>query len=251
MATQVESMARAQRDKWEILGCKPIWERGTVRLPQLMKVFPADLVVTVRDRKTNEYKPFMLRSGRPLRASEILPERADLALDEKGRLLDQMEFEQNYMAYLDSFVMAPGSEIQNEPIPNVARYVNAKVDPWGESRGTVEIDFEPDFDRQFVPKKLIDANGNDAELTDMKALLAELTKRQIGQNQIDADHAPKAEAVEGVKLSEIAKSATPDDRERMPCGAWKKKGYMAQHMRHCNHELCGGPGVNVTDKDAA
>lgn len=256
METQVQSMARAQRDKWEILGCKPIWQRGTVRLPQFMKTFPHNQIVTVRDSETGEYSPFKLRSGRNLVIADIMPERADLALDDKGRLVDQMQFEKNYAIYLDSFVMAPGSEIQNEPVPNVARFVNAKIDPWGESRGSVEVDFDPQLDKQFVAKKLIDKDGNDAELADMKSLLSQLAKMQlaqanIGQNSIAVEAGPAKVDPEEIPVGQMSVADVPDDKERMPCGKWKAKGYRNQHMLRCNHELCGGPGANVIDRDAA
>ena len=256
METQVQSIARKQRDKWEMIGATPIWERGTVRLPQFKKTFADDVEVKVRDKKTFELRPFKLRSGRTLMASEILPERADLALDEDGVLLDQREFEDNYNVYLESFVFPPGADPRYEPVPNVANYINAKRDPWKlETLTYVEIDFDFDPNAEFKPKQLYGPNGEPEEeylkkqaeeQNDIKALLALLAKQQIGADQIAVvDESGKVEGVpiaepEGVTQAEAAEASEPADHERAPCGKWVKRGYVKQHSAKCK-QGCNEP----------
>ena len=98
------SVQQDQINRWQRNGHEPVWDRGTVRLREFKKSFSRGLEVTVLDKASGQYVPLMLRCGRPLLCSEVLPERADLALDEDGHLLSQADFEQNYHVYLASFV---------------------------------------------------------------------------------------------------------------------------------------------------
>jgi hypothetical protein len=168
METEVQRIAAAQQARWQTLGVEPT-PRGTPRLPQYRKDFDPEVVVTVRDEQTGECAPFLLRSGRPLKAAECLPERADLALDEQGRMLPQAAFEQRYKVYLESFVMPSDANPHFEPVPRVEDYINAKPDQWTASRGYVEIDFDPTSGGEFVPKFYVDPQGNSVPVEEYEA----------------------------------------------------------------------------------
>jgi hypothetical protein len=251
METQVDQLNQKQRQRWMEQGIE-ITPFG-IRIPTMKKSFSADLEVTVRDPETEEWRPYLLRSGRPLLCSEIIPDFADLALDEKGHLLDQLHFQENYKVFLEAFIYPSGSEAQNEPVPNVSRFVNRKPDEWGESKGMVEIDFDPKLGQEFVPQKLIDKDGNDAKLDEMQSVLMKLSEIAIGQNQIEGpEDEPTPAPVIGMPLQEVSAASEPEGHERTPCGTtWVKKGYVKQHQRHCNEEACGGPGVNTSGDEAA
>lgn len=271
MDNPTQEMMREQRENWMLMGAEPVIERGTVRLRQFKKSLPADMPVMVRDADSGERVPFLLRSGQPLLCGDILPERADLALNEDGTLLHQHEFEPRYAQYLDAFRYAEGSEIILEPVPNVARYVNAKHDTWSESGGYVEIDYDPKLDQEFKPKQFFGPDGQmeeeylaeKEERTDLKSAVQSLAETQaamakllaasaIGPDQIvpvteDAVEAALTEAAEEAVATEEPASVSPDtvqaanadpEKEQMPCGAWKKAGFKKQHMRFCKDPAC-------------
>lgn len=253
-----------QLQAWQMQGHEPVYERGVVRLAKYRKSFPKDLEVTVLDPADGQYKPLILSCGRPLLVSECMPERADLALDEEGHLISQGEFAQRYDEYLNTFMYPQGADVSAEPVPNVVDYIKKMQDPWGESAGMVEVGFDAKLDEEFRPKQRFGPNGETEEewrerqgesnREFARELVREMLAAQRGeasQPEIkpEPEAAPEAESP-GLDAAQAAASTSAEgDREQMPCGVWKKRGYRAQHMRHCNHELCGGPGVNAKDDD--
>lgn len=261
MSESIQQIDKAQRDKWAMLGHEPVYARGTVRLASLKKSFPRDLVVTVFDKDAEAYRPLILWDGKPLHAHEILPERADLALDERGRVLSQGEFEQNYALYLDAFVYPPGSDPRLEPVPNVVSFISEEPDKFSESRGMVPIRFNPRLDQEFKPRQRYGPNGETEE--EWKREQSRNNGNDLGALVKLLAEALKGNAVNAVPVAEVENSGeeipthvdpiTPDeavaaladnDRELAPCGKAVKKGYTAQHIRHCKNEACGEDSVN-------
>lgn len=238
METQAQSMNRAQRDKWDMLGATPVWERGTVRLPQFRKSFDASTEVMVRNADTGVLEPFKLKSGRTLMASEVMPERADLALTESGEVLGQRDFEANYEVYLEAFVMPKGFDRSAEPIPNVLRFINAKPDSWGESRGTVEIDFDPHAGGEFSPQVMFDGT-NEIPREEYERDLAAKSAKEDRMEALLLALGEKVLAQESEEAFEAAPAEKP--KEAAPCGKMVTKGYVAVHQRNCQQDECN-PG---------
>lgn len=241
MATEARMIDPAQVSRWQMMGAEPVYERGTVRLAQYRKNFSPDVVVKIRDRKTGELSPYLLRSGRPLRAVEALPERADLCLDEDGVLVDQAEFSERWRVYLESFHVESIDSMAHEPVPNVARFINAKMDEWGESKGVVEIDFDPHVNGEFEPKHLFDGDReipveefrkSVAKQDKLEELLLKLGDRVVGDDSAAPENV--------ISVEEQQAASEPADREAAPCGKYVKKGYVAQHVNHCKSPACGG-----------
>lgn len=275
------SIHQDQIRKWQLMGAEPVFDRGTVRLPQFRKTFGSDIPVTVFDREAGAYRPLVLSDGKPLMAHEVLPERADLALDKDGRVLNQGDFAQNYEVYLDSFIYPAGSNPRDEPVPNVVAYVREMPDPYSESSGSVEIRFDPKLDKPFRPIHRFGPNGESEEEwkreqaksnDDQKALLKMLAETQaqmaallagnkmppvleppIGANSTGPDLEEQPEPEPAPITPEEAVAATDhDDRELSPCGRkYIRKGYTAQHVRHCDAPECGGESVNSKRSEAA
>lgn len=252
METSTQVLQRRQAEVWQRIGAEPVYARGTVRLAQFKKTFAPGQQVKIRDPHTGELAPYLLRSGRPLLCSEVMPERADLALDEDGVMLTQPEFKERYERYLASFVMPEGSDPLIEPIPAVDQYINKKPDPAGNSRALVPLDYERD-DGNFKPKKLYGPDGETEEeylaaksdQNDMKAILAKLVELQMAQQPVnDQKAADEIVPVTDDDLEEVAQSLTPaeaandPEKEATPCGSFVTAGYVKQHQGRCKDVRC-------------
>ena len=251
-------------------GNEPIYARGTVRLARFKKTFPSDLAATVFDKEAESYAPLILTCGRPLLCSEILPERADLALDEKGHVLSQGEFEQNYKAYLDAFSYPDGTDTNFEPVPNVIHFIKETPDPYGESRGMVEIGWDAQVGKEFNPSQKFGPNGETEEeykkeqakqsgdvadalqkLAQNQELLTQFLMNQKGETPIPVEvPQQEAESEVGIHLEDAVAATSENEYERAPCGKPVRKGYVKQHMRHCKSEGCGDDSVNSGDEAA-
>lgn len=253
---QAQQIHNKQLQKWQRFGHEPVFERGTVRLAGLKKTLPPDLEVTVLDPATNEYVPFILTCGRPLLCGEVLPERADLALDEQGRLLNQAEFRARYEVYLDAFVYVEGSDTGFEPVPNVVNFVKETPDIYSESPGMIEIGFDPKLNEEFKPRQKYGPDGQSEEeylrdredRSDIAAALKSIADTQrILAEKMQSLEAPPEEPVEPQGMTaQDAVAATADTKhEEAPCGKRVKAGYVKQHKRKCNDDSCGGDGDNV------
>jgi hypothetical protein len=269
--SELKSLAQAQISRWMSNGDEPIRQRGSVRLAKFKKTLPADLEVTVFDKNREAYVPLLLSDGKPLKCGEVLPERADLALDEKGRLLSQSDFEARYDLFLNSFVFPEGSEVGFEPVPFVVNYIKETPDQWSESRGMVEIRYNPRIDEEFKPKKRFGPNGESEEEYlkdqaksngDIAAALSILAQNQAALTQFLMQQgapgvnvpvaAPQQEApADGMNAAAAAEAVGVSDREIAPCGKNIKKGFIKQHQRFCNSDECGGKGENTTGPEAA
>lgn len=272
MAGQLQNIHQDQVQKWLRYGHEPIYERGTVRLRDFRKSLPPDLDVTIFNKEIGGYVPLMLSCGRALKCGEVLPERADLALDENGRLLSQGEFEQNYMTYLAAFSYTDGSDINFEPIPYVVNYVKETPDRFGDTKAMIEIGFDPKLNEDFRAKQKFGPNGETEEewlresqknsndiasalqvLSQNQALLTEFLMKQSGNVPIIDVNAKPVVTDEpiGMTASEVAESVGAPTEETAPCGARIRARYLKQHQRFCNHPDCGGAGENTTGPEAA
>lgn len=256
---------------WMQEGHEPVRGRGTVRLYQFKKSLPKGLEVTVLDRDSGQYRPLMLSCGRPLLCSEVLPERADLALDEEGHLLSQADFEARYGEYLSAFPFPYGSEINSEPVPNVVAWVKETPDPYGESKGMIEIGFDPKLNEDFKPKARFGPNGETEEewlkesqknsndvasalkvLAANQTALTEFLMRQAGETPVRVEEPPRVEPAPepAMTAAEAASAVGASNDEVAPCGKKIRRGYLAQHQRFCNSDDCGGPGLNSSGEAA-
>ena len=260
MSERTVGISEDNLKRWSSMGYEIIYERGTVRLPQFRKTFAKDVNVTVYSEEVGGYVPYILpQSGKVLRANDVLPERADLALDEKGRVLHQGDFANNYATWLESWSMGENAEPGCEPIPKVINYISTVQDTFSGSGGPIEIGFDPKIHEDIkVPGQLYDAEGEPSEAKPadsgsselMKMLLEKIdpsTAATIARDLVEKHGIPKIEAPTGG--DEIPTAAVPADKpkptykelEAAPCGKQITKGYVAQHINHCSKEECGGP----------
>src|SRR6056297_1418165 len=139
-------------------------EREICRLVKYKKTFSEDVLVK------RDGVPLILRtSGKPLRACDVLPERADLALDMDGNLLSQGDFKARYYEWLGSFTFPEGTEIGLEPCPEVSDYVSREPDRYSESNGYIEIYFDPKLNQEWTPSEKYDTEGRTQEEREAEA----------------------------------------------------------------------------------
>ena len=123
--------------KWTAAGHEVLHDRGTFRHKAFKKDLPRDLVI-----RREGGLPFITHHDHELHAGDVLPERADLALDAEGNVLPQHIFEKRYLEFLNWFDFVEGSDPKAEPIPNVEQYISLTYDMFSESNGMVEIGFD-------------------------------------------------------------------------------------------------------------
>lgn len=227
-----------QLDQWQLdPNIEIVPERGVCRLLSHRKTFDKETLVT------KDGAPLIMKAtGKALHACDVLPERADLALSESGRLLSQAEFESNYMLWLSQFIYPEGTEIQLEPVPNVIRYVSEMPDPNSDSRGMVEMYFDPrDDDAPEEQPNQFDTDGEPAE-TKASGILELLTKAMV--EKMDPAQ------LEGVLSSSIGKDipvvnakggddevpVAADGKTAAPCGKLVKN--VGAHKYQCRSPEC-------------
>jgi len=122
--------------RWMAAGHEVVHERSTFRHKAYKKEFDKHTPVT------QDGAQLIMSNGHALVAGDILPERADLALDMDGCVLPQHEFEKRYREYLNWFTMVEGSDPSAEYVPNAVQYISQTPDTFSESPGMVEIGFD-------------------------------------------------------------------------------------------------------------
>lgn len=185
----------------------------------------------------------------------MLPERADLALDEQGRLLNQAEFRANWQVFLDAFVYVEGSDTGFEPVPNVVNFVKETPDIYSESPGMIEIGFDPKLNEEFKPRQKYGPDGQSEEdylrdkedRSDIAAALKSIadTQRILAEKMQELETAP--EEPQGMTAQEAVAATADTKHEEAPCGKRVRAGYVKQHQRKCNNDACGGDGDNVKE----
>ena len=253
MENSMQGIAPENREKWETLGHEPVRERGVVRLREFKKTLPADLVVTHYSKEVGQYVPYILKASlKPLLCGKVLPERADLALDDQGRVLPQGDFEMRYKQYLEAFVYPEGAEPLWEPIPNVMDYVCETQDTFSESSGYIEIEFDPKIHDEFNPTQLYGLDGeteeewrrnnNKRDDSVLERLLAVL------EGKVSPKEVEEAAAAEGIALIDPGEGSEPipepiaaaKPMEFAPCGSEVRQGYVNSHKRFCKAPECVG-----------
>lgn len=122
--------------RWTMAGHEVIPDRMLFRHKGMRKTFPPDAILKYSDGTP------VISFGKTVAISDILPERADIALDADGRLLNEHDFERRYREYLAWFTYVEGSEIESEPVPGALDFVLATPDVFSESNGFVQINFD-------------------------------------------------------------------------------------------------------------
>jgi len=132
---------------------------------------------------------------------DLLPERIALALDDKGNVVDQREFSENYRMYLTGFGL-PKRDPALEPIPSVLSYLLMSVDT-----------AFPEHDGRFVEL----GYSVDAVSTDEPEITVPVVEVQSG-----TEEAP----VEFVEMTTA------------PCGKEVKKRGLHMHKLRCGQPEC-------------
>lgn len=256
MAAPMETpSAQIDRENFERWTMNPgvyafVPERATMRLREYMKDFDEETVVTV------EGVPLLLpSSGRPLRACEALPERADLALNADGSLVSSAEFTERYKKWLTGHKMPEGTNVDYEPIPNPAYYVRQIPDAYSESNGLMEIAFDPLLDKEAAKPGEYDDQGRkrgeegfEGDKTGDKlldALVAQLSPEQAAAviEQKLGIEVPVVGASEESEPFEAGDQEDPAPEpargvDFAPCGKSVKPGYVSRHMLRCSQPEC-------------
>lgn len=253
-----QSIAKENLEKWQILGHEPIYERGVVRLHQFKKYFAPDVVVKEWSDATDSWEPIRLHSTfEELRAVDVLPERADMALDENGHLLHQGDFEQRYKLYLDAWVYEETADPNFEPIPNVKSYILEEPDNFSESRGYIPLKFDPMLNQEFKPEKLYGPDGETEEefnknkkMETINPLLEQILDGLTSDQKIEALEKMAAaqnipivngnDSEESPEPMPVAAAPEPGAKLKIaaPCGGEYTEGYAKQHARHCKNPDC-------------
>ncbi len=249
MPIEAQQIAKSNMDRW-LLDPKSyeiVPERGIVRLLKYRKSFDDEVLVM------QDGAPLLLKGvGRALRASEVLPERADLALDMDGKLLSQGEFAVRYQEWLGAFSYPEGHEIILDPVPEVSAYVSEEPDAYGESSGYIRIGY-PDPADQDKPeiKAQYDTEGrtqeereadqqSDMQRTMIQALVDKLTPEQAAE-MLEANSSG-----DGAEIPIVGETKTEEVEVSVPmfaapCGQMcKSNAGVSAHVRHCKNDLCTG-----------
>jgi len=117
-------------------GHEPIHERQTFRHRLFKKNLKPDHQVRLANGEP------LVSHGHNVVVGDMLPERADLCLDEDGRLVSQGEFDDRYMEMLKWYDLVEGSDPKAEYIPNVKAYALKVPDRFSESPGMVDIGYD-------------------------------------------------------------------------------------------------------------
>lgn len=162
--------------RWQTAGHEVMHERNTFRHRAYRKDFAPDAVVKV------DGIPLIL-NGSVVKVSELFPERADLALDMDGNLLQQHEFSRRYVDWLQWFTWHEATDITAEPVPDVLDFINRTRDIFNESGGMIPIHFDARKPAEDVPTHRYDPNSDKLiEIAETQATLAEGVKFLLEQN---------------------------------------------------------------------
>lgn len=254
MEIEAQYIERSNRDRWAMDPARyeTVPERGVCRLVKYKKTFAEDVLV-----KKDGAPLIMKASGKPLRACDVMRERADLALDKDGNLLSQGDFTSRYIEWLEAFTYPEGTNLADEPIPAVERYVSEIQDSFSESTGYVEMYFDPKLDQEWTPLEKYDTDGREAaereadaksDITKllMGALVDKLNPDQVAELLGDSvgKEIPIVDANSGAQQAKPARK--PLEPMLAPCGKMcKGAAGLAAHKRKCANEACGGVSDNT------
>lgn len=138
--------------RWTTAGHEFIPERTTFRHRMFKKDLDPCTVIRYEDGT-----PIILY-GKQVTVGDVLPERADLALDSSGKLLNANDFEKRYEEYLRWFRMVEGSDPKSEPIPDIVDFVTAIPDPFSDSPGMVQVHYDARKPAEVERTHLYDPN---------------------------------------------------------------------------------------------
>ncbi len=127
--------------QWTVAGHEVIVERGTFRMKKYLKNLSANTPVMVCETGAEPHQLLGVGDHRIV-VGDLLPERADLCLDEEGTLISQSDFIDRYVEYINWHKMVEGSDPGSEHIPNVKTYVAQIPDTFSESPGYVTVGYD-------------------------------------------------------------------------------------------------------------
>lgn len=122
--------------RWTAAGHEVIHDRMVFRHKLLRKDLAPDALVRFQDGSP------IISHGKSVRVSDLLPERADVALDGDGKLFGETEFTKRYHEYARWFQYVEGTDLSCEPVPDPLTYILATPDTFSESPGFVEIHYD-------------------------------------------------------------------------------------------------------------
>lgn len=118
-----------------------IHERSTFRHRAFKQDFHPETIIRVRKDGSDTAEPLLTSLGNTVKVSQVYPERADLCLDADGVILNEAEFAKRYKAWLE-VTLPDFCTPDAEPIPDPAAWIIKIRDPFSESPGPVEVDYD-------------------------------------------------------------------------------------------------------------
>ena len=132
--------------------------RRTYRHAGFKQDFHPDTIVGVRGPDGTK-TPLLNSFGGQITVGEILPERADLALDETGCIVPQSLFEERWVAFLDNTMLYGDPKM--EPIPDVEKWVRMIPDKFSEGPGYIEVGFDAQKPAEMEATHVYDPGKNE------------------------------------------------------------------------------------------
>lgn len=240
--------------------------RDTYRHPLLRHQLNPELIIRENDI------PVIRADGKELMAGDVLPERADLGIDEHGNLYSQDAFKRRMKIHIRGAQVLKCDE-DAEPIPDVRTYVTEIPDAFSDqSSGMVPIGFNPhstgeaketknaapdggsirDWEGRTIP---VDPEETEARLTKAKTdtlmellLGGKLTQdeyvtemKALSGQQIEVGVEPEPAPEPAEETTPVAAAPASKPVEMVPtlCGKTEvKKGGRHVHERHCSEPEC-------------
>ena len=119
-------------------------------------------------------------NGEPVKVGMLLPERIDLACDEKGIIVSQAEFERRWLEFIENTMLYgdPGSE----PIPDVLKFIRMVPDRFSEGPGVIEVGYDA---RKPAEDDSVQVKESDASVEKDEMLV------QVLQGLVEKQNEPK------------------------------------------------------------
>lgn len=162
-------------NRWNAAGHTIVYERGTYRHKAYIKEFPPETVIQ-RDMDGKSI-PYLTSTGHTLTYGDVLPERADLCLDQEAKMVPKHVFEKRYEEFIKWFNYIQGAELDSVYVPDHDKWISQIPDPFSESPGSVEAGWDarkpapPESERteRYDPRldKMIEIQQEDRKRSDL------------------------------------------------------------------------------------
>ncbi len=161
--------------RWQTAGHEYIPERNLYRHRAYRKEFAPGIAVKL------DGVPLIVE-GCLVKTEELLPERADLALDMDGNILPQHEFERRYIDWLQWFTWHEATDLTAEPIPNVLDFVLKAKDVFSESNGLIPIHYDARKPAEIATHRYDPMSDKMIEIAETQATIAKGLEFLLEQN---------------------------------------------------------------------